>query len=89
MDEEQILENALSRYRGFGYTLFFVMCALAIIGLLLWRWYAIPIAVALGFAIGQIFSSRFYSVLAKRTGYDKSILRLKMMEADDRRKGLK
>lgn len=89
MDEEQILSNALSKYRRFGYTLFFLMFALAIGGLVLWRWYAVPIAVVLGIVIGQIFSKKFYNDLAECTGYDKFTLRLKMMEADDRRKGLR
>ena len=86
MDEEQIISEALSTYRRFGYTLFFLTLALAIFGLILWRWYAIPIAVVLGLAIGQIFSSSFYHKLSKRTGHDKSTLRFMMMEADDKRK---
>lgn len=89
MDEEQIISEALSTYRRFGYTMFFLMLAFAVFGLILWRWYAIPIAVVLGLAIGQIFSNRFYHKLSKRTGYDKSTLRYMMMEADDKRKCLR
>jgi len=79
MNEEKILSEALLKYRRFGYIMFFLMLAFAIVGLILWRWYAIPIAVILGFAISQVFSNRFYSGLSKRTGYDKSTLRFKMM----------
>jgi hypothetical protein len=45
--------------------------------------------VILGFAISQVFSNRFYSELSKRTGYDKSTLRFRMMETDDKKKGLR
>ncbi len=90
MDEEQIFSNALSRYRKFGYTLFFVMLALGLGGLVFWRWYAIPIAIVLGIVISYLFSNIFfYSNLTKRKGYDKSTLRFKMMDADDKRKGLR
>ena len=89
MDEGQIFSEALSRYRKFGYIMFFLVLAFAIIGLILWRWYAIPIAVILGFAISQVFSNRFYRDLSKRTGYDKPTLRFRMMETDDKKKGLR
>ena len=85
---EQIISNALSNYRRFGYALFFLMILLAVGGLMLWNWYAIPIALFLGILVGQIFSNKFYTDLAKRTGYDKSTLRLKMIEADNKRKKL-
>ena len=67
----------------------FLMLIFGIGGLIFWRWYAIPIALVLGIAIGQLYSKIFYADLSKSTGYAKHTLRLKMMEANDKRKGIR
>jgi hypothetical protein len=84
MHEEQIFQKALSRYRQSGYALFFCTLGFAIFGTILWRWYAIPIAILSGFTIGQVLANRFYNDLSKHTGQDKTTLRIKMPEANEK-----
>ena len=90
MNKQDPFYEAYTRYRRFGYSAFFLTLFVGVGGIVLWKWYALPIAVGLGLLCTYIWTKRFYQDLSKRTGIqDMAFLDHMMMSERKKRKGIK